>query len=310
MAVPADQVMKILLGMSGLADSANADPSVALVVGQIRFSRVVLALLAGGGLAVAGTALQGVLRNPLADPFVLGISAGAACGASLAIVFGGRGHGVFIAPAAFAGAMAALGLALALGRAAGGLRRETVILSGIAVATFLGAVVSLTKALNEESVTSIVFWIMGSFQGRGWADAPLLIWPLALGLAAVGLHWRELDVLHLGDLEAAQLGLNVSRARFWILAGASCMTAGCVAVAGVIGFVGLIVPHILRIFLGAAHGPLLFYSWFGGGLLLLWADALARTALPGGLELPVGVVTSLIGGPFFALILASRNKNS
>ena len=284
-----------------------------LVVGGIRLARVTLALLCGGALAVAGVALQGVLRNPLADPFTLGISAGAACGASLAIAAGGGvatalglTHTALVAGTAMAGAFLALGLALWLGHAGGAFSRETVILAGIAVAAFLGALVALVKALNEESVTSIVFWILGSFQGRGWESLPLLLAALVPGLLCVGLGWRRLDVLALGGEEAGHLGLAVGRARFWLLAGASCMTAGCVAVAGVIGFVGLVVPHVLRLLMGPAHGPLLAGAFLGGGVLLLWADVAARCVLDGGRELPVGVVTALLGGPFFALLVRRR----
>ena len=318
----AGQVFHALAAQLGLAEPPQ-DASLMLVVGQIRLARVCLATLCGGALAVAGVALQGVLRNPLADPFTLGISAGAACGASIAIALGGvagralsgllsavhislPGPAALVAPAALAGALLALAGALWLGRGDGGFRRESVILAGIAVAAFLGALVALIKALNEESVTSIVFWIMGSFQGRGWDSLPLLLATFVPGLLAVALGWRALDVLTMGDEQAAQLGLNVGRARLWLLAGASCMTAGCVAVAGVIGFVGLVVPHVLRLVLGCGHGPLLAGAFFGGGVLLVWADVLARSVLDGGQELPVGVVTALLGGPFFALLVRRR----
>ena len=318
----AGQVFHALAAQLGLAEPPQ-DASLMLVVGQIRLARVCLATLCGGALAVAGVALQGVLRNPLADPFTLGISAGAACGASIAIALGGvagralsgplaamhislPGPAALVAPAALAGALLALAGALWLGRGDGGFRRESVILAGIAVAAFLGALVALIKALNEESVTSIVFWIMGSFQGRGWDSLPLLLATFVPGLLAVALGWRALDVLTMGDEQAAQLGLNVGRARLWLLAGASCMTAGCVAVAGVIGFVGLVVPHVLRLLLGWGHGPLLTAAFFGGGVLLVWADVLARCVLSGGQELPVGVVTALLGGPFFAFLVRRR----
>lgn len=312
--VPAGEVVAALAAFLGLAPLPD-DPVRLLVVGHIRLARVCLALLCGGALAVAGVALQGVLRNPLADPFTLGISAGAACGASLAIAFGQIpglwtlwpwASPALVAPAALAGALAALAGTLWLGSAHGSFRRESVVLAGIAVAAFLGALVALIKALNEESVTSIVFWIMGSLQGRGWENMPLLLATFVPGLLAVGLGWRALDVLALGDEQAAQTGLDVGRARFWLLAGASCMTAGCVAVTGIIGFVGLVVPHVLRLLLGWGNGPLLVGAFFGGGLLLLWADVLARSVLSGGQELPVGVVTALLGGPFFAFMVRRR----
>lgn len=317
MPTQASQVLHALAAVVGLATKPE-DATLMVVVGQIRLARVCLAALCGGILAMAGVALQGVLRNPLADPFTLGISAGAACGASLAIALGGvlplasspallrLPIDGLVALAALVGALAALAGTLWLGRSDGNFRRESVILAGIAVAAFLGALVALIKALHEESVTSIVFWIMGSFQGRGWDSLPLLLATFLPGLLALFLGWRALDVLALGDEQAIQTGLDVGRARFWILAGASCMTAGCVAVAGVIGFVGMVVPHTLRLLLGWGHGPLLTGAFFGGGLLLLWADVLARCVLSGGQEIPVGVVTALLGGPFFALLVRQR----
>ncbi len=299
-----------------------------LVVGELRFARAILALLCGGGLALAGVTLQGVLRNPLADPFTLGISAGAACGASIAITYGATltsllgALGFLIVPmggiitaSAFIGALLALALALILGHVSfspslvgtrQGLQRESVILAGIAVSTFLGAIVTLIKALHEESVTSIVFWIMGSFQGVTWTSVPVALIPIMIGSTLIALHWRDLDVLALGQRQALHLGMAVGRIRFILLLGASCMAAGCVAVAGIIAFVGLVVPHILRLWLGSAHGPLLIGAYFGGGLLLLWADVVARTLLSDGQELPVGVVMALLGGPFFALLVQQR----
>ncbi len=327
-----------LLGVRlGVFSAENVDASALLVVGQIRFTRVILAVLCGGGLAVAGVALQAVLRNTLADPFTLGISAGAACGASIAltlsasmtaslVLFLQQWHlgflawfvdtGGLVSLAAFAGALLALFLALLLGSGSihttgsGAGQREGIILAGIAVATFLGALVALIKALNEESVTSIVFWIMGSFQGRTWDAVPFLLWPLFFGLVLIVFHWRDLDMLLLGQRQAQELGVHVPRVRLCVLLGASLMAAGCVAVAGIIAFVGLVVPHVLRFFLGARHGLLLLGAWFGGGLVLLWADVLARSILSDGQELPVGVVMSLIGGPFFAFLVRARAKGA
>ncbi len=335
------EVWQVLLVRLGLFPAASVDATALLVVGQIRLTRVILALLCGGGLAVAGLALQAVLRNTLADPFTLGISAGAACGASIAltmtatmsasmVLFFQNWHltilawlvdvGGLVSIASFAGALLALFLALLLGGGYGqgfgsaknrsGMngngQREGIILAGIAVATFLGALVALIKALNEESVTSIVFWIMGSFQGRTWDSVYLLLGPLLLGFGLIIVHWRDLDVLLLGQRQAQELGVPVQKVRICVLVGASLMAAGCVAVAGIIAFVGLVVPHMLRFFLGARHGLLLLGAWFGGGLVLLWADVLARSVLSDGQELPVGVIMSLVGGPFFAFLVRAR----
>lgn len=283
-----------------------------IVVSQIRLPRALAAFILGGALAIAGVILQGCLRNPLADPFTLGISAGAACGASLAIALGARlafaASSFGIALAALFGALLALALALCLGKSKQGFERQNVILAGIAVASFLGAIVALVKALNEESVTSIVFWILGSFQGIGWQSLPLLLATLLPGLLAAALGWRKLDVLALGDAQAAWLGLSAASCRFWLLLGASVMTAGCVASAGIIGFVGLVAPHILRLLLGPHHGPLLLASFPAGGLFLLAADSVARVVLDNGQELPVGIVTALTGAPFFAFLIHYRPK--
>ncbi|MDR1856805.1 MAG: iron ABC transporter permease [Desulfovibrio sp.] len=303
-----EQVLQGILGRLGLAPCPE---QLLTVVGDIRLARVVLAALIGGALAVAGVALQGVLHNPLADPFTLGVSAGAACGASLAIALGGAAgaalgissHAALISMAALAGALLALFGALLLG--GGGLER--VVLAGIAVSAFLGSIVALVKALHEDSVTSIVFWILGSFQGRGWDSLPVLLATLLPGMAVVALLWRGLDALSLGEEAASHVGLAVGRTRLLLLAGAGCMTAGCVAVAGIVGFVGLVAPHALRQTLGPAHGPLIAGAFLGGGLLLVWADVLARTLPGSGQELPVGVVTALLGAPVFALMVRARH---
>lgn len=280
------------------------------VVLDLRLARAVLAWLTGAGLAVSGAVFQGILRNPLADPFTLGVSSGAAFGASLAIALGLSGGfwaGVgALPPAALAGALAALFAVLALSRAAGGLRRETLVLAGIVVSTFLSALISLVKALDEESVSGIVFWILGSFQGRGWPHVALLVPYLLPALALAALHARDLDLLCLGETQARLLGLDARRVRLTLLVSASLAAGATVAVAGVIGFVGLIVPHCVRLIQGAEHRPLLLNSALFGGTLLLWSDAAARTLPPGGAELPVGVVTALLGGPFFCLLLGRR----
>ncbi|MCH5276456.1 MAG: iron ABC transporter permease [Desulfovibrionaceae bacterium] len=304
----AGDVLRALLGMGGDTAAMPAEAA-RMVVTDIRLARTALALLVGGSLAVAGVAMQGVLHNPLAEPFLLGVSSGAALGAGLALcsesalALAGQwstAHGAMM------GAFLALGLSLALGRGGG---RDRLILAGVAVSTMFGAGVSLLKALDEESVSGIVFWIMGSFQGRGWHELPLALIPSLLGLVLLVPHWRTLDVLIMGDEDAAHLGVNVRRARLMALIGAGCLTAGGVAVSGIIGFVGLVAPHILRRLMGPWHGPLLAAAWLVGGVFLLWADVAARCVLPYGQELPVGVITALVGGPFFALVLCAGTRS-
>jgi iron complex transport system permease protein len=306
------EVVDVLLSALSGFPNGSGEEARAVIVFDIRLSRACLAWLAGGALAVSGAVFQGLLRNPLADPFTLGVSGGAAFGAGLAIFcgLGGsvvHGLGVTILPlAALAGGLGALFLVIGLGRVGGTLNRETLILAGIVVSTFLGALISLLKALDEEGVGAIVFWIMGSFQGRGWSHAGLLLPYAVLGLLVAWRYSRELDLLSLGESQAGQLGVDVSRVRLVLLIASSLMTGAAVAVSGVIGFVGLVVPHLVRMVIGAEHRPLLAVSGLLGGVLLLWSDVLARTLLPGGVELPVGVVTALLGGPFFCLLLRRR----
>lgn len=308
--IPWDQALKALLEPLGLGPGPDKE-TVGVVVLSIRLSRACLAWLCGAGLAVSGAVFQAILQNPLADPFTIGVSTGAAFGASLAIFFGLAGLGAIAGPgllplAAMAGACLALMAVLALSRSAGGLKRETVVLAGIVVATFLSALVALIKSLDEESVSGIVFWIMGSFQGRGWEHAAFLL-PYALpAFLVIGIYSRELDLLSMGDTQARLLGLDAEQARRILLLAASLLAGATVAVAGVIGFVGLVAPHLVRLLLGAEHRPLLLFSALLGGLALLWSDVLARSLLPGGEELPVGVVTALMGGPFFCLLLRRK----
>lgn len=310
---PPAEVLGALAHGLGLGP-APADPRWSVVVWDLRLTRAVLAFLVGAGLAVAGAVFQGVLRNPLADAFTLGASGGAAFGAALAISLGLStplalsAFSALSAPTlcALAGSLAALAAVMAVARAArasgqGG--RETLVLAGIVVATFLSAAIALVKAVNEESTASIVFWIMGSFSGRGRAELALFAPYLLLGLLVALAQARECDILRLGETQARQLGVDTDRVRLRLLLSAGAMSGAAVAVCGVVGFVGLVAPHMVRLAVGGAHRGLFLAAAPLGGLLLLWSDTLARVALPGGAELPVGVVTALLGGPFFLALL-------
>ena len=310
--IPARGVWESLLAGLGISGAGSVDSTWRVVVFDIRFGRVCLAGLVGMALAVAGAAFQGILRNPLADPFTIGVSTGAAFGASLAITLGiGAGSllGMGLLPlASLGGAIVALLAVVFLARVEGQLRRDTMVLAGIVVATFLSALISLVKSLDEESVASIVFWVMGSFQGRGWRHVAFAFPYAIVGLVLVGAYARELDVLSLGDTQARQLGLDVNRVRMRILVGASLLTAAAVSVSGVIGFVGLVVPHLIRMAAGPEHRRLMILSGMLGMVALVWSDVVARVLLPGGEELPVGVVTALVGGPFFCYLLKRRRE--
>jgi len=312
--IPPGGVGKSILAGIGLNPDPTLDPIWKVVVFNIRLSRICLSMLVGMALALAGTVFQGILRNPLADPFTIGVSTGAAFGASLALFLGLAskqllGFGL-IPLASLAGAMTALFAVIALGRINGQLRRETMVLAGIVVATFLSALISLVKSLDEESVASIVFWVMGSFQGRGWEHLAFAFPYMAAGWVLIWVYSRELDILSMGDTQARQMGVHAERVRLRLLIGASLLTAAAVSVSGVIGFVGLVMPHLIRMTVGAEHRKLLVLAGLLGGIALLWSDVLARILLPGGEELPVGVVTALMGGPFFCFLLKRRRLES
>lgn len=294
----------------GFLQSGTVERTPLAVVFDIRLSRVVLSFFVGSALGVAGSVFQGILRNPLADPFTIGVASGAAFGAALALAFGLGGTSYLglgtIPVLALLGALGALALVVMLGRVHGRIRRDTLVLAGIVVATFLSALIALVKALDEEAVSAIVFWVMGSFQGRSWVHVGFSLPYMVLGLYLVATLSRELDILTLGEVQARQLGVEVEKVRRRLLIGGSLLTAAAVSVSGVIGFVGLVIPHLVRMCVGATHQRLMIFSALLGGLALLWSDVVARTLLPGGEELPVGVVTALVGGPFFCLLLKRR----
>jgi iron complex transport system permease protein len=293
------------LGFHGEAVGRTTD----VVIWDIRLSRVMLSGLVGASLATAGVIFQGLLLNPLADPFTIGVSTGAAFGVALLVTLGVGGSFLGLSPlplGALAGALGAMVAVLILSREAGRIRKETLILAGIVVSTFLAALISLIKSLDEESLSAIVFWIMGSFSGRGWIHVGFLLPYLAAGLVLAFVYHRELDIMALGEDQSHHLGVAVSKVRVNLLLGASLLTAGAVSVSGVIGFVGLVVPHLVRVLAGPSHGRLLALSAATGALILIWADVLARVLLASGQELPVGVVTALLGGPFFFYLLRSR----
>jgi iron complex transport system permease protein len=289
-------------------DTLNPAEATALaVIWQIRVARIVLAALVGLGLSLAGTAFQGILLNPLAEPFTLGVAAGAAFGASLALSFGLGGAlwgSLGLVPLmALVGAAGALALVLALGAMAGGFQHGTLILAGVIVSAFLSSLISLVKFLYADSLSTIVFWIMGSLSARGWGYVLFALPYVVVGGLILFLYARELNILTLGDAPAQQLGLAVNRVRLILLLAASLITAGVVAVSGIIGFVGLIVPHLARLLVGPDHRRVLITSALAGAILLIAADTLARVILPYGQELPVGIITALLGGPFFCYLL-------
>ena len=269
----------------------------------IRLPRVVAGAAVGGLLAIAGAGYQGVFRNPLADPYLLGAAAGAGVGATVVIVYVRAGDATLPA-AAFAGALAGVGLAYALGAAARGGQggTATLLLAGVAVTSFLTAVQAFIQQSRIEDMKRIYSWVLGHISGNGWSDLALIAPYAVLGVLGCLLHGRHLDILAVGDEEAAALGIRPGYVRFAVLTAASLATASAVAVSGLIGFVGVIVPHVVRRLAGSGNRVVLPLSLLGGGAFMVLADLVARTVLAPA-ELPIGVVTMFFGAPFFVVIL-------
>ncbi|MEY9863681.1 iron complex transport system permease protein [Catenulispora sp. GAS73] len=284
------------------------------VLDEIRLPRVVLATLVGALLAQAGAAYQGVFRNPLSDSGTIGASAGAGMAATLVIVYGGGPEhtvaGIGAVPlAAFVGALGGVLASYVLGTFVGRGGTASLILAGVAVSSFVGAVQAFVMQRSTADVRQVYSWLFGSFAAADWSLVRLALPYAVISVLIVTVHARHLDVLALGDDEAATLGLHPVRTRVIVLAAASLATATAVAVSGIIGFVGLVVPHVVRRVAGPGHRLLLPMSLLVGGAFLVLADLLARTVLAPA-ELPIGVVTSFVGAPFFLVILrATRERD-
>jgi len=286
----------------GLRDAGMPRVEAAIIVRDIRLPRIMLAMLVGAALATSGTALQALLRNPLADPYVLGISSGAALGAIVALWMGGRVAAA--SPAmAFAGALLTTAWVYLLGRRGGRLASYTLLLAGVITASFLSAVILFVLSrLSTRDVRGTAFWLMGDLSVVTGVQLRLLLPSIALALA--GLYWlsKDLNVLLLGEEEAAHLGVNVERLQTVVYVLASMLTGLAVSVSGAIGYLGLLVPHLGRMVVGSDHRMLLPTAALGGAIVLVLSDTLARTVVAPA-ELPVGAVTAVAGAPVFIYLL-------
>jgi len=280
----------------------------ASVFWDVRIPRILLAGLVGAALACAGTAMQAVFRNPMADPFIVGVSSGAAVGAASAGLIGLTvAVGAFTAPVlAFAFALVTVLVVYRMGSVGGRIHVDTLLLSGVAVASFLGAVVSFLIYFAREDYHQLIPWLLGSMAVARWSYVWILILPVAIGCFVVFMYGRELNALLLGEETAHNLGANPESLKRVMLTVAALLAAGAVAFTGIIGFVGLIVPHMMRMVVGANHRVLVPAATLFGASFLIWADAISRTIIPAQ-ELPVGIITALCGGPFF-LYLLHRSK--
>lgn len=289
-----------------------ADETAANILWKIRLPRVLLAGLVGASLAIAGAAFQGLLKNPLADPYTLGVSSGASVGAVMTIFFsisipvvGHYALPIFSMIGAILTMVAVMGFARIVDRS---LKMETLILTGIIFSSFLGSLISLMIALSGEELRQVMGWLLGSVSMRGWPFVQMIIPFVIIGSIMLWTQRRELNVLLYGEERAKHLGVNVKRSKCIILVGGSMLTGAAVAVSGTIGFVGLVVPHMTRMLWGSDHRHLLPLSFLNGATLLIICDLIARTIIMPR-ELPIGVITAFIGAPVFSYIFYKQRRS-
>ena len=307
--IPVVAVVKIILTqISGqLSWIEGLDNLFPVVVIDVRLPRILSAAIVGGGLAISGVVFQGILLNPLADPYTLGVSAGAAFGASLALLLNIGLLGSYSVPLfAFVGAVGTLLFVIYLSSSSGGVSSNNLILSGIIVAAILSAGISFLKYIADEQVAVIIFWLMGSFGSKTWMDVSLTLLLVGIGFSVFIFYARDLNLMSLGNRTASSLGVDTRRVTITLLVTASLVAAICVSVSGIIGFVGLLVPHMMRLITGPDNRRLVPASLLAGAILLLVADTITRAVLPS--EIPIGVLTALIGGPFFCYIFRKQQR--
>ncbi|MFN8507353.1 MAG: iron ABC transporter permease [Dehalococcoidia bacterium] len=308
--IPLRETMAVIAHHLHLPGAATPDSVADRIVWDVRLPRVVTAGIVGATLAASGVAYQGVFRNPLADPFLIGVAAGAGLGGTIAIVsplpldFYGLG---FVTLFAFIGAVVTAALTYELARTGRTVNPSTHILAGVAMSSIAGAATSLLMMLNEDKISVIFGWLYGDFTTASWAKLQLLAPCAAIAGAVLVVLARQLDHLLLSEDEARALGLPVERLKLAIILTASFATAVCVSVSGTIGFVGLIVPHACRLVAGAGHRALLPFSMLVGASFLIAVDLAGRTVLPGQ-EVPAGILTAALGGPFFLVLLRHQRR--
>jgi iron complex transport system permease protein len=283
----------------------------AAILANLRLPRVLVAGLVGAALSASGASYQAVFRNPLADPYLLGAAAGAGLGATIAVAFGpDAAFAVTVPLAAFVGALGGVGLAYGLGRSSlGGRSTTSLILGGIAVASFLTAVQTFIQQQRSETLRQVYTWILGRLGTTGWDDARVAVPSIVVAVTTMWLVRRLLDVVEVGELEAESLGLHVGRLRLVVVVAASLATAAAVSVAGLIGFVGIIVPHTVRLLAGSSYRQVLPLSVLFGAAFLILVDLVARTAVAPA-EIPIGVITAFLGAPFFVLALRRSGRTA
>ncbi|MFN3527583.1 MAG: FecCD family ABC transporter permease [Candidatus Altarchaeaceae archaeon] len=296
------------LGIFGIQYESGATQTEETIVLEVRGPRVIMGIIVGAALAIAGAAMQGLFRNPMAEPYVLGMSSGAAVGAALAIVLGISFLGFGIVGMAFVFALLEITIVYFIARTHGKIPVETLLLAGIAMGFFMYAIVSFLKFIApDETLKVIVLWLMGSLSGATWSKIPIVLPILIIGTIGIYMLSRELNAMQFGEETASYVGVNVETTKRLLLIFSSIITATAVAFSGIIGFVGLIIPHIIRMIAGPDHHILLPASALFGGIFLVLCDIIARAAFSP-VELPIGIVTAFIGAPYFIYLLRKKKK--
>lgn len=311
LAIPPGEVFGSVLGRLGIATDGVTHPNGEAALWSIRFPRVVMAVLVGAALASAGALMQGVFGNPLADPGVVGVSSGAALAACTVIVFGWTFFGTWtVAVFAFVGGLVTTLLVYLVSRSGGRTEVVTLVLTGVAVNAMCGAGIAFLTFLGDQQAREqIVFWQLGSLNGTRWQYVTVVLPLVVVGLVGVMMLARRLDLLSLGERSARHLGVDVERLRIVSVVLVALLTAAAVAFCGIIAFVGLVVPHLVRMIVGPGHRVLLPASALGGAVLLLAADLVARTAVAYA-DLPIGMLTALVGGPFFFWLIRRTRRTA
>ncbi len=292
-------------------DISDIPKSYQTIILSIRIPRVLIGAIVGAALAGVGTVFQGMFKNPMADPYVIGISSGAALGAGLVIVFGINWTAFSISSisiGAFVGAVFSTFLVYWISKVKNKVPVTILLLSGIAVGQFLTAILSFLMVIYSKDMTKIIYWTLGSFSGKGWEHLASISIPILTSMIILNFFSRDLNIMLLGEESAQNLGVNVEKIKIIILVICSFIISLAVSVSGIIGFVGLIIPHIVRLIVGPDHKILIPTSMLIGGIFMIFADTLARTIISP-TEIPVGIITALFGGPFFIYLLRKSKRN-
>lgn len=298
------KVLKILF-----TDTEQSE-SLKIIINDIRLPRIILSFLVGAGLAMAGVIFQGVIRNPMVDPYIVGISAGAGTGITLAIVLNLQISFLFINTRplmAFIGALLTVYVVYNLAKTKNKVPVVTFLLSGVAVGFVLNAVVSFLMVIGTKDISKIIYWLLGSLSTSSWTDIKIMLPYFIIGNIIIIFFLKDLNLILLGESHAQHLGVNVEKAKKFLIVGASLITASVVSVSGSIGFIGLIVPHIARMLVGPDHKKLYPAAALLGGIFLIISDDFARILLSP-MEIPVGIITALTGGPYFIYLLRKTKK--